>query len=221
MKKMTRGLYVFRGITAFIIIACITSGVSATLISGSDGTTYLAESNGSYTINIQVDYGVYDGASGDDPLGANGDIQLGFVLTHLGAGGAGAILPMGRFVVHNPTAVSFTDYNYKDDPLEPSDIPPHAPAGYGGAIGLEGDDVVFNFISDFWVADFVTGNMSMILAVSMAPQDLPGNILIETDELYSIGEVNVLVPIVVPEPASMVLFGIGLSVLSIRRKRRQ
>lgn len=214
--------FVLWGVVVFIVAACVAPDVSATLIAGSTGTTYLTDSNEGYTINIQVDYGVYDGASADDPLGDNGDMQIGFVLTHLGFESgheSDTVLNMGRFIAHNPDGVVFTstEYGFKDDPLVMGDIAPHSPYG---AVGIETGDVVFNFVGEYtYQADFVTGNVSMILAVSMTPQELPENILIEIDELYNpVKEVHILVPIVIPEPTSVALLGIGASLLSIRRK---
>ncbi len=205
-----------------IIFAFLISNVSGALISGSEGTAYLVDSNDGYTINVRIDFAVYDGQDSSDPLGATiGQMQIGFVLTHLGAEsghGSDTVLNLGRFVAHNPEPASIAGYGYD---AGTSGTAPHAPAAYGGAMGLETGDAVFNFIGEWtYVADFTPSSVSKELAIALNEADVPEQLLIETDELYyPIGEINTTIDIV-PEPTSIALFSIALSSLYLRKRKK-
>ena len=68
-RMMKRPPFTSCGLTVFIVILCVASSASATLVTDSNGTTYLSASGSGVTINIQVDYAVYDGNTATDPLG--------------------------------------------------------------------------------------------------------------------------------------------------------
>jgi hypothetical protein len=227
MRKMIRGLYMPHEVLVFTIIVCIASIASATLIDS--GTVSLsAVSASSTSFNVQVDYKVYNGADSEDPLGDNGDTQITFVIEHLGGVGGVPAEAIGRFNVYEPTdwdqGVSgkfYNYYNYYDDPLNPDDVEaPHAPYG---EMGYD-TDVRYNFFYNdmSWnpVFDFVTGDVSQTLVVSTAAANLPDSIRIQIDETDTGIHDHEYIDIIVPEPASIALFGIGFSVLSIRRKQK-
>jgi hypothetical protein len=167
-----------------------------------------------------VDYAIYDGTSDDDPLDiTTGKYQIGFDLTHLGAETgheSDTILNMKRFIVHGSAANLFTDYG--DDPDSIGEIAPNDP--YGFPFSYDGDDVFFNFYDyayDGILTPASASDTSKKLGVAMLVDDLPETLLIEIDELYSIGEVSIELEIV-PEPTSIALFGLAFSAIFRRRK---
>jgi hypothetical protein len=76
--------------------------------------------------------------------------------------------------------------------------------------------------SDTTLADFAPGQTSKQLALTVARGKLPANLHLEidrTDASYPIHGDALNVPLV-PEPASVALFGIGSFLLSLWRRRK-
>jgi hypothetical protein len=208
----------------FIISICMLSGASATLITGSSGSATIIGNDPCYTtgsFKVLVNYGVYDGTSTTDPLGITTDLQIAFVLQHLGSGGESPVLKFGRFTVFAPSDYSSTT------------IPFYSGASSVGTTGRAPSSinidpppngisrVKFYFETGMEEALFASGETSKTLVVKTASGHLPASVILEINNTDTVPGVNGDISVnLVPEPTSMALFGIASFLLSLHRRRK-
>jgi hypothetical protein len=210
----------------------IISTSSATLITGSQGTTYIIGNNPDYangSFRVQVDYAVYDGQSSSDPKGLTSDYQISLVLTNLITGGGETpVLTFGRLTVFAPDSLSSTVFYTK-----PSN---NATDSYVNSAGTREPRIVkfhpqinpaipncVEFIFDNGssggnLPQFAPGEVSEQLILRVPEINLPANILLEIDSTNAgSGGVDGDVYInFIPEPCSLALFG-GTCLFTFRK----
>jgi hypothetical protein len=225
----------FRFLSVFALISCFIPIASAGLITGSDGSVVITGNStvpseeGSFC--VQVDYKVYDGTSVSDPLGLTGDLQIEFVLEHLGGDGELPVLDFARFSVFAPDPLS-TDIFFTGISAVGSGKSPYDPYGiednYGALDGMAlhlppGDDTnsaKFLFFDSVYgaIAGFTTGDISQQLIVTVSSTDLPDDMTLEinlTDEgVHGDTEITII-----PEPISAALFAVALSLILKNRRK--
>lgn len=234
-------------LVAFITCICMVSEVSAGLIVGSENTVTITGNNPNLTNGsfvVQVDYAVYDGVGASNPLPADGDYQIEFVLTHLGGDGETPVLDIARLVVFAPDSLSHDpfytgmgavgsgmaplDYynNYDTDGVDDGmflELPVYN-SGDGKWYGS--NNAQFIFIDYYAMADFgpayypTYATVSQQLVVKVAPENLPATVWLEIDTPDAAGVDGSVEVEFIPEPASVVLFGVGSFLLSLRRRRK-
>ena len=226
MRRRLCALSICRSLFLVFISVTFISTASATLIAGSQGTTYIIGNNPSApngSFKVQIDYSAYDGTSLSDPIGITADrIQIAFKLTHLGSGGETPVLKFGRFSVFGPVVFP-ADGNYasygttsyavgtgKAPSSINNDPPPKKNANRAKFMFQTGGLLDANFAS---------GEISKTLVVSASPLEFPASILLEIDSTNSgtpavSGDVYVNI---IPEPCSLAIFGTAI-LLAIRRR---
>lgn len=235
-RKMSR-----RSIERFCLLCVflsVISTASATLITGSQGTTYIIGNNPGYangSFRVQVDYAIYDGKSSTDPKGLTSDYQISLVLTNL-LGGAGEtpVLTLGRLTVFAPNPQSSTVFYTK--PASATND-----AYVATSSGTRAPRIVkyhpqntpalpncVEFIFDSGTAttpgyqpQFAPGETSKQLILRTPVTNLPARILLEIDSTnagsYGVdGEVYLNI---IPEPCSLVFFG-STFLYTLRRLRK-
>ena len=201
-----------------IIGFCMSTNGFAGLVS-SDSTELignLADPSKPGCFKIQVDYDIYDGTAGTDPLGSNGLYQAVFKLTHLGSDGSGEdVVNLNMFSVYSTDSTSASAVNQGGTPT------PVAPSWI---------DHVGDFFTDqsvWWFDEYEGGpgilakdDVSQLLILTFNAADIPQeNIIIEADShVYGIYGQETITLAVVPEPATMILLAGGTVLL--RRRRR-
>jgi hypothetical protein len=220
---------VIRIFAVFAFLSLIPSAF-ATLINN-DSVTITGnnpDNNGSFV--IQVDFMVYDGLSTTDPLGiTSGELQLAFVLEHLGDDGELPALNIGRFTVFAPDKDSTEEFYtaissvYNDGVIgggkAPTIMVTELPEG---GIGANRAKFLF-FTSDGFddeIPDFGEGDISQLLVLTTATENLPYATLLELN--YSRPAVDGDIEItLIPEPSSALLVGIMFTWLSLKRERKE
>jgi hypothetical protein len=210
-------------ISAILIISIsLASTASAALVLGSGNTTTIIGNDPAYgtgSFKVQVDYAVYDGTSASDPLGLTTNTQIAFKLTHLGGDGELPVLKFGRFIVFAPSGSSTTDPFYLSavsvgTGKAPSSTPNIDPPPTGA------NRAKFVFQVGLGLADFGVGEVSKTLVVTTLPDNIPANVILEIDVTDTVPGVSGDVRIdMIPEPASIALFGIGSFLFSLRRRQ--
>lgn len=211
----------------------------AAVIPGSAGFTVLSGNdpgNPTGSFRLEVAYEIYDGASATDPLGANGLPQVAFVLNHTGAAGENPARAFGRFSVFapdpsdvNPFYTSIQSVNpgfagqfligpggSELDPfggIAPSSVdidPPPGPPNRGE----------FFFLTGLNEANFLPGQHSRLLVLTMDAADLPTAVVIEADRTDTVPSIDAdtIIPLI-PEPSTGLLGLMGVAGLARLRRR--
>ncbi len=211
-------------LVVFIVSISLVSNASAGPVAGSSGTVNIigndpAHNTGSYKIHVV--YSIYDGTSSNDPLGLTSNLQLAFTITNLGVDSTGETpaLSIGRFLVFAPSGSGTSVAFYKSI----------SAVGSGTAPMTGGMKIKANPANEgFWAFEdsqqnplFADGLTSQTLVLTAVPGSLNNkSVILEIDTTNTNPSISSDVTVtLVPEPASMVLFGVA-SLLSLRRRRK-
>lgn len=224
---MCGGKNSFRGTFSFIAILIsilFSSSVFAALVAGSSGSVDIIgndanKADGSFKIHVV--YSIYDGTSSTDPLGikTNNEYQLAFKITNvLGGDGESPALGIGRFLVFAPSGTSVSPF-YTSISAVGDGNAPSSKKIYSYNSDLN-NYARFSFANGLVVANFLPGSTSQTLVLTASKNNLPASVLLEVDTTNTNPSISSDVTInLVPEPASVVLFGIT-SLLVLRRRRK-
>lgn len=223
------------------VILFAATSVQAVLIDGVNTVIIDGHSDDySYGFTAQVDYWVYDGADATDPLGPNGEIQIAFKLTHLGASGyAVNTVSFGRFSVFSDADGTTVGEAwlpfYGDIDAAGSGVAPSSIDGGGvndgmfirsPSTGSANNYAEFLFESTDWLytPQVDENELTQILVVSLADSDSitsEFDIQIQIDRTNSISAADGDAFItIVPEPATIAVLGFGFGLISFKRKRK-
>ncbi|OQY02951.1 MAG: hypothetical protein B6I25_08650 [Planctomycetales bacterium 4572_13] len=210
---------------ALLIVGLCISNSFAGLVDGSTATATLSDrlehvTDGWVSFAVQVDYEVYDGTDGTDPLGSNGLYQAVFKLTHLGGVDSGdTAVNMWFFTVYSGDYTSAVAVDQGGSPTPV--LPNYIASKYTPEVLTDRAEYYFDDDEPDFNGTFAEGDVSQLLILTFNPADMPQeNITIEADSssygLYG----QETITLVVPEPATLLLLASG-SVLLLRvRKRR-
>jgi hypothetical protein len=223
-----------------VFLGFSTSPAQALLVTGSEGlVNIIGNDAGNATGSFSVDaaYEMYDGNSGSDPLGVTNTWQLAFALHHLGSGGESPTLSFGRFTVFAPSPASTTVAYYSSlnvvNPISGTfligptgnSIDPaggHAPT----STNIDPPPTGPNRGKFMWQDGllnplFLSGERSQMLVLQIPRGSaLPADVVIEIDATNTAPQVHGDTTIhIVPEPSALALLGMGVTVLTWRRRR--
>jgi hypothetical protein len=219
-KLFFRGIFVF---IAILISISFVSNASASIVVGSLGDVNIigndpAHNSGSYKIHVV--YSIYDGTSNDDPLGikTNNEYQIAFKLTHLGSDGETPALGIGRFLVFAPTGTTVSPFYTSISAVSDGNVP-SSKRIYPYSSDLN-NYARFSFANGTYVANFLSGSTSQTLVLTASKSNLPASVILEIDTTNTVPSISADTTVrLIPEPASMALFGIA-SLLGLRRRRK-